>query len=188
MNRKNLLLVALALLLVLLGNWLAEQGVKQVDMALAPEATVQQDYYLNDVTITELDEEGLPQHRLQAKQLSHFSVGEQTELQQPELEILEQNRVAWRVVAEQGTLSPQQDEVLLQGAVHLTQNDRRAPLQLTTSALRIQPKLGRADTTQPVTLTQGKTRIQAIGMKMDQPAQRLSLLSRVRGRYEALAP
>jgi lipopolysaccharide export system protein LptC len=188
MNRKNLLIAAFALLLVLLGNWLTEQGVKQVDRHLAPETAVQQDYYLNDVTITELDEQGQPQHRLQARQLSHFSATEQSELQQPDLVIMEQNRVAWHVVAEHGSLNQRQDMVLLQGKVRLTQSDEQAPLQLTTPALRIQPKKGRADTDQPVTLTQGNTRIQAIGMQIEQQEQRLLLLSQVRGRYEALVP
>lgn len=188
MNRKNLLLVALALLLVAIGNWLAEQGAKQVDKHLAPEPVVQQDYYLNDVTITAFDERGQPQHRLQARQLSHITAAEQTELQQPYLEVLAQNRVAWHVVAERGEINTQQDLVLLQGKVKLTQPDKGAPLQLTTSALRIQPKRGHADTDQPVTLTQGNSRIDAIGMKIEQQEQRLLLLSQVRGRYEALTP
>lgn len=188
MNRKNLLIAAFALLLVLLGNWLAEQGVKQVDKALAPEPLVQRDYYLNDVTITEMDEQGLPQHRLQARQLNHFSATEQTELQQPDLQILEQNQVVWHVVADHGTLDQLGDEVLLQGKVRLTQSGDQAPLRLTTPALRIQPKQGRADTDQPVTLVQGNNRVQAIGMRIEQQQQRLLLLSQVRGRYEAPTP
>jgi lipopolysaccharide export system protein LptC len=188
MNRKNLLLVALALLLVALGNWLAEQGAKQVDKRLAPEPTVQQDYYLNDVTITAFDEQGQPQHRLHAKQLSHITAAEQTEIQQPNLEVLVQNKVAWRVVAEHGEINAQQDLVLLQGKVSLTQSDKGAPLRLTTSALRIQPKRGYADTNQPVSLIQASSRIDAVGMKIEQQEQRLLLLSQVRGHYEVLTP
>ncbi|MCW8919223.1 MAG: LPS export ABC transporter periplasmic protein LptC [Gammaproteobacteria bacterium] len=188
MNRKNLLIAAFALLLVLLGNWLAEQGVKRVDKALAPEPLVQRDYYLNDVTITELDEQGQPQHRLQARQLNHFSATEQTELQQPDLEIFEKNKVIWHVMADHGRLDQLHDEVLLQGKVRLTQSGVQAPLRLTTPALRIQPKRGRAETDQPVTLTQGNSRVRAVGMQLEQPEQRLLLLSQVRGRYEAPAP
>jgi lipopolysaccharide export system protein LptC len=188
MNRKNLLLVALALLLVALGNWLVEQGAKEVDKRLAPESVVQQDYYLNEVTITAFDEKGQPQHRLQASQLSHITAAEQTEIQQPDLEVLAQNKVVWHVVAERGEINVQQDLVLLQGKVNLTQPDKGTPLRLTTSALRIQPKRGRADTDQPVSLTQGNSRIDAVGMNIDQQEQRLLLLSQVRGRYEVLTP
>lgn len=188
MNLKNLFLVIFALLLVLLGNWLAEQGAKQVDKRLAPEPVVEQDYYLNEVMITAFGEQGRPQHRLQARQLSHNTTAEQTELQQPDLEVLEQNRVVWHVVAEHGVINPREDMVLLQGKVRLTQPDKGTPLQMTTSALRIQPKQGRAETDQAVSLTQAGSRINAVGMEIEQKAQRLLLLSQVRGRYEAPGP
>ena len=48
------ILIAIALLLVALGNWLTEEGVKQVDKRLAPTPTVQQEYYINEVVITAL--------------------------------------------------------------------------------------------------------------------------------------
>ncbi len=187
MNLKNLFLVTLALILVVLVNRLAEEGVKQVDKRLATEPGMQQDYYLNDFSVTALDEKGQPQHRLQANQLSHFSNGVQTELRQPTLEVYRQGKVEWRVVAERGEFNPQQDEVLLQGKVKLLQSSGTAPLQLTTSSLRIQPQQGRAETDQPVTLIQAKNRIDAIGMEIDQQKQRLRLLSKVRGHYATLA-
>ena len=188
MNLKNLLLVTFALLLVILGNWLTEEGVKQVDKRLAAEPEVQQDYYLNDFSITVLNEHGLPQHRLQAKQLSHFTTGEQTRLQQLELVVFKQNTVEWQIVAERGEINQLQNEVLLLGKVQLLQPTGDQPLQLTTSALRIQPDLGYASTDQPVTLTQAGNRIHAVGMKIEQKSQRLTLLSQVRGHYETLVP
>ena len=188
MNPKNLFLVTLALILVVLINRLAEEGVKQVDKRLAAEPEVQQDYYLNDFSVTALDEQGQPQHRLQASQLNHFSNGVQTELHQPTLEVYQQGKVEWRVVAERGEFNPEQDEVLLQGKVKLHQHSGTAPLQLTTSSLRIQPQQRRAETDQPVTLIQARNRIDAIGMRIEQQGQRLLLLSEVRGKYATLAP
>ena len=188
MNLKNLLLIIFALLLVTLGNWLTEEGVKQVDKRLAPEGKVQKDYYLTDFSVTALNDQGLPQHRLQAQQLNHFTNGELTRLQQPELMIFKQNKIEWQVVAERGEISLQQDEVLLLGKVRLQQPSEHEPLQLTTSALHIQPERGSASTDQPVTLTQANTQITAIGMKIDQESQRLTLHSQVRGHYETLVP
>ena len=188
MNLKNLLLVTVALMLVILGNWLTGEGVKQVDKRLAATPEVQQDYYLSDFSITALNEYGLPQHRLQAKQLSHFTTGERTELQQPELVVFKQNTVEWKIVAERGEINQLQDEILLFGEVQLLQPTGNEPLQLTTSALRIQPGLGVANTDQPITLTQADNRIHAVGMKIEQKSQRLTLLSQVRGHYETLVP
>ena len=186
MNRKNLLLIAIALLLVVLGNWLTEEGVKQVDKHLTPPAAMQKGYYLNELVITALNEDGQPQHRLQAKQLNYFDDVEQTELHQPRIELYEQGKVAWHVNAKRGLLSQKNDEVRLQGNVKLKQSGNTEPLQLTTSVLRIQPKQGRADTDQPVTLIQANNRIDAVGMMIEQHDQRLILLSKVRGYYEEL--
>lgn len=188
MNRKNLLLVIAALLLVALGNWLTEQSVKQVDKHLTPQPEVQLDYYLNRVTISALDDEGRLQHRLQATQLNHYSTTDQTMLQQPRMEILKQDDVLWRLTAEQGVLEQQNDELLLQGQVELLQPSAEQPLRLNTPALRIQPRDGTADTNQPVTLRQASSRIDAVGMKIEDEGKRVTLLSHVRGHYEPLVP
>ncbi len=188
MNRKNLLLISLALLLVFIGNRLSEEGVKQVDRRLAPRQAVELDYFMNDFTISQLDETGQLKHRLQATQLNHFSAEEPTRLEQPQLEVFDGDRVVWRINAEQGEINQQQDEVVLQGAVRLRQQRRDGTLQLATSQLRIQPGEGRADTDQAVTLTRGASRIDAVGMQLEQEGRRLVLLSQVRGYYEAATP
>jgi lipopolysaccharide export system protein LptC len=188
MNIKNLLLITAILLLVALGNWLGEQGVKEVDTRLAEEPGVRQDYYINDVTITALDKRGRPQHRLQASQLSHFTAQAQTRLEKPNLQIYKGNKVEWRITAEEGEIHQEEDEVLLEGNVRLVQGGGETPLRLFTPALRIQTALGRADTDRAVTLIQADNRIDAVGMQIEQESQRLLLLSQVRGRYESLAP
>lgn len=180
--------IIFALLLVALGNWLTEEGVKQVDKRLTGEPQAQQDYYLKELSISALNEQGQLQHRLQAMQLSHFSGDGQTHLQQPTLDVYKQNQLEWHVTAERGELDQQQDEVILQGGVKMVQPTGRPSLQLSTSRLRIQPEQGKADTDQAVTLRQADNRIDAVGMRIEQGGQRLLLLSKVRGRYETLAP
>lgn len=190
MNKKNLLLITAALLLVALGNWLGEEGVKQIDSRLAAPAEAKHDYYIKDFTITALDKRGQPQHRLEADQLSHFNDTETTHLTKPSLQVYEGKKVLWRINAEKGEIQRQQDEVLLQGKVRLVQakTKEHAPLRLNTSLLRINPDQGRADTDRAVTLIQGNNRIDAVGLQMEQESQRLLLLSQVRGHYETLAP
>lgn len=188
MNRKNLLLVAFALLLAALGNWLAELGVKQVDRRITPAPVTQLNYFLNGVTITAMDPDGNTQHRLQAERVEHFEESDTTRLHHPKLELYEQQQLAWRVEAQQGEVNPQADEVQLQGEVLLQQLATRGEtVRLATTALQLQPKRGRAETDQPVTLTQGGNRIDAVGMEIEQKSRRLLLLSQVRGRYEKLA-
>lgn len=186
MIRKNLLIAAIVLLLVALGNWLTEEGARQVDRRLAPSEAPGQEYFLNDFTITALDEHGLPQHRLQAEELNHFVGDQPTQLQQPRMVIYEQQREAWHVRADHGTVEPQGDTVWLLGGVKLEHNDAKEPLQLTTSRLRLHPSQGRADSDAPVTLSQAGSRIDAVGIEIEQQGQQLTLLSQVRGRYEAL--
>lgn len=187
MNRKNLLLITLILVLVAIGNWLTEEGVKEVEKRQAKEdQTIQQDYFLSAFTITAMDTDGAPQHRLKATHLKHFSGEGKTELQQPHMVLYKQGQPQWQLTAQQGLLLEQQDEVTLQGDVNVVQLEDEQPLQITTQSLQLQPNSGLAETKEAVTLTQGNNRIEAVGMKIDQNRQRLVLLSQVRGRYETL--
>ncbi len=188
MNRKTLLLAIVALLLMVIGNRLAEEGVKRVKKHSAPAPVTQQDYYLNGVTITVLNKQGQPQHRMQASHLSHYRDSEVTEIQQAQLQVFEQGTVNWQVTADHGEIHQQRDEILLQGDVTMSQSSNNQPLRLTTQALRIQPDQGRADTDKPVTLLQDNNRIEAVGMQIEQQGQRLLLLSQVRAEHATLAP
>lgn len=188
MNRKNLYIIATALLLVALGNWLSEVRVKQVDPQLQGKSEALHDYYITDFSAMALDQQGLPQHQLQAAQLSYFTDSETTQLTKPTLQVYEGKKVVWQIVAEQGEIHQQQDEVVLQGKVRLVQKTEESPLRLSTSLLKIHPQQGRAETDRAVTLLQGGNRIDAVGMQMEQESQRLLLLSQVRGQYETLAP
>ena len=159
MNLKNLLIVAIALLLVALGNWLTEEGVKQVDKRLAPEAAeASQDYYLQDFTISALNEAGELDHKLQASMLNYFEAAGETKLLKPELQVYKQKKLQWRVVSESGELKQPLGEVILQGKVRMVQSDTKNPIKLTTSRLTIFPEQGRAETRQAVTLLQDDSR------------------------------
>lgn len=189
MNRKNLLLAVVALLLVLLGNWLSEEGVKRVeelrtDTALQP----QQDYYLNGFTITVFDEQGQLQQKLQAEQLGHNEQSQSSSIVQPHLQLFSHGKLQWQLTAAQGQLEQQRDEFTLKGGVTLLQHNVKLPLQLQTATLRLQPGTGRAETDQPVTLQQGQNRIDAVGMRIEEQGQRLQLLSQVRAAYATQLP
>ena len=54
--------------------------------------------------------------------------------------------------------------------------------------VRVLPKQSRADTTRPVTITDARGIIQAVGMELDNEAKTLKLKSRVRGTFQPKPP
>ena len=188
MNRKNLLLVLSALLLVLLGNWLTEEGVKRVAQKRLEVKTTQHDYYLSGVAITTFDAQGLPQHQVQARQLGHNELQQSSIIEQPQLQLFSGGKLQWQVSAARGTFEQQHDRFLLEGDVTMQQGGGESPLRLSTSSLLIQPGRGSASTEQPVTLQQGENRIDAVGMQIEGQGERLQLLSNVRAKYATQIP
>ena len=183
MNKRNLLLITLLLLLVVVTNWLGEQGVKTVDTRAVQPKPEQQTYYLSGFSVSSMDKKGQLQHKLTAEHLKHFGGSGKTTLEQPHMTLFEEQKVGWQLSADHGLILEHEDEVSLQGNVHITQAVAE-PLHINTSALRIQPRQGYAETDQAVTMTQAQHKIDAVGMEIYQKEQRLLLLSQVRGHYE----
>jgi len=144
------------------------------------------DYYLEELEVVAMSKEGVPMRSLKATHLSHDSVDDTTQLRSPQLQVFEPDSPRWEVQAEQGLVSGDGKLVLLSGGVEVRREATAShePLELLTQRLRVRPEEDFAETDDPVTITRGPDRVDAVGMQawMRKPV-RIKLLAEAKGHY-----
>lgn len=144
------------------------------------------DYSIDKLSSTTLNEKGAPRFTLSAERLWHYPDDDSTHLTLPNLNYFSVDRPQIHASAKLGTLSNHADDLFLQDDVHLTMTSDKAERSFRTEYLHIIPEREWAETDRPVTLQNGRSRIDAIGMEIDNPARTLKLLSQVRAEHEPI--
>ena len=149
------------------------------------------DFIVNNFSATTLNEQGTPRFMIAAKKMLHYPDDDTTLLEAPQLTSLLPNRPALYVSASNGSISGKGDEVFLRDEVKIIRaasgqsyGRGQSELVFTTTYLRIIPDLDLADTDQAVTLTDAHTRINAVGMRLDNKARVIKLLSQVTSTHD----
>lgn len=144
------------------------------------------DYVVGDLRITEMTAEGIPGRILEAPTLQHFSQRGITRTDRPVLTIFQDRRENWRVRSESGRIRHSDEEILLEGEVHI---DRAAigdeePLQIITRDLRIRDQGTYAETREEASLESPRHRVTGKGLQawLEAPV-RVKLLAHVRGHH-----
>lgn len=129
-----------------------------------------------------LSKQGIPRFIMSAKQLVHYSDDDSTTLDEPDITALTPMRPDIHMTAKHGTLSSKGDVIELNDDVKIvraagkTQNE----LVMLTDYVKVIPDLETAQTDRPVTITDANDHLSAVGMEMDNRAQTIKLLSRVK--------
>lgn len=181
MNRRMLLLLGFVALLVVFTSWLSRKSEAPAPQGRAAAESLP-DYFMRGIDSRITDREGNISHRLTAESLFHYPENDLSELEQPDVTILGENRTSWRATALSGRIEGDAQQLLLQGDVRLRQHGENE-LNLQTDWLQIDTARHYAQTDAPVTLEGPSTRVHGIGMQAYGDEQRLLLLSSVRGRY-----
>ncbi len=184
MNRLNLLLILIAVLLVAAyAGWLLEtfRGETRQGEQARPHVP---DYFLERFAITVYGPDGRPRHTLRGERGEHFADDGSIELVQPRLTVRE-TAPPWQVQAEHGRILQGGDRIDLGGPVSARRaaHDGQPVLHLQTRDLRVWPPQRRAETTAAAVLTAGPHRLSGTGMRLDWGHQRLVLLANVESRY-----
>jgi len=145
-----------------------------------------------DLTVTGLSAvqsgpDGAPRYRLAATRMVHFPDDDSTHLDQPRFRSLEAGRPPVSVRADRGLVSSEGQHIYLYQDVVVVQEreeSRGGPLTVTTSSLHLIPDKDFAETRDPVTITEARTKLQGVGLELDAQTRVLKLLSEVRGRYD----
>ena len=173
--------VVLLVLLVVATFWL--------DKAVRPPVTVEDDglrrdpdYMLEGLSVIRTDHDGAARYTLFAKKMLHYSDDNSTHLEQPRLINAAPGKPVVQIKADQGELPGSNDDVYLSGNVTLLRNAGNSwgKATMITSSLHIIPDDDIAKTDRAVTITEGNTIINAVGMELDNRASVTRLLSQVK--------
>jgi lipopolysaccharide export system protein LptC len=143
------------------------------------------DYIVDNFTATTLDENGKINHVMSAKKMWHYPDDDSTHLETPELQSFSEARPPVRISALTGEITRKGDEVFLRKEVILVRPafEKASELIFNTSYLHIVPNKNKIETDQPITMTDASTRINAVGMILDNKAHTIQFLSNVKVEY-----
>ena len=137
----------------------------------APSLTQEPDVLLEEADILEFGEDGALRYSVRSNKAVWFRQGGDMALTAPELVVPDDQGVPWRVVAERGDVQGTGDgtsvQVDFEGQVVLRRDDGDAFVQVTTEALELHPGERRAATERRVSITTGRSRIEAGGLDAD---------------------
>jgi len=157
------------------------------------------DLYIDKFSAVTFGADGHVQQSLAATRAQHYPDDGSIDLVLPALTLTDPGKPRLTIGADLGTVSGDREVVTLRGNVHATREAETTPAarggaaagptKFTTEALRITPKLARAETDGLVTIEEPRGIIQGVGMVYDNQAQTFKLKSALRGtlRPNALA-
>ncbi len=177
------------LLLPLVGLLAATYWLNMQTQTEPPKAKVDTrfsiDALMENFSATKMNENGLPHFTLSAKQLHHYPEDDSTTLAEPLMSIYSDEGSSIQASAREGKITSKEDEVILQNQVELVRhaNEQLDKLALTTEWLHILPNQHLISTDRPITLTDARTTVNAIGMDMDYQLHTFTLHSKVKSIY-----
>lgn len=172
------------LLLLLAGTYWLNQQVKPLQARTDGSKRHDPDFIAQDFKATTLDADGKPHYRLSAREMLHYPDDDSLHLDSPELLSLTPGQPTLRTTAQRG-VSYQRDETILRGDVRIVRSASAGSSErvFSTTYLRVLADQDYAETDRPVHLRDANTLISAVGMKLDQRKQVISLLSQVRSEH-----
>jgi lipopolysaccharide export system protein LptC len=177
--------LALVLLLAVLTLWLQQMiespvGSEPRLVGHDPDAVVDR------FTVTALDATGAPQYRLSAVRLVHFADNDSLELSEPRF-VKRDPGSEITVVAGRGRVSKDYKEAFFYDDVQLVRVPAAGEdeLRVRTPYLHVLADRDLATTDRPVNITRGRSTLTGTGMEYSRKTGQLTLLSRVRGSFDA---
>lgn len=144
------------------------------------------DVMVENFTATRTGQDGTPRYVLSAKKMLHYPDDDTTQLEQPRFVHLEPGKPQLRLGSKRALVSSDGEHIYLMDDVRVVRDPVRnqSAISLVTSQLHIIPDQDFAETDKPVTITDARTLVTAVGLELNNKTRVFKLLSRVKGRYE----
>jgi LPS export ABC transporter protein LptC len=180
--RKQWRIWSLLILLALVTTWFLYTLDEKIPVHTGD--TLNPDYTIKNFVSTHTDEKGYISSQLQAKNLIYYSK-RKTQVIAPRLIFYEQAKPYWFVQAENGEISPNNEDIWLLGEVILWQVDENQQKRIEIISRNIHVNLNEnyAESDAPTTILVKNGKIDSVGIKVFTTTQRVELLSQVRGHY-----
>jgi len=145
------------------------------------------DYYVEDFAATRFGKDGSVIQQLAAKKLTHYPEGIPTEVIAPQLVNTQPGAAPMHVRADTGILSPDNENVYLQGNVVGVRDAiaGHSKLTITTEYLHITPKNEQAETNKRVTIVDDNGTHTGVSLQADNKARVIRLRNGVTGEIVA---
>ncbi len=181
MNRKQLAVAAMLVLLVLASSWFIREQERLplpfVEQQSGPDA------FAENIILEIMDQTGHPLYLLHATIMEYYPDEDRLQLQRPQLDVTPANGTRWQLSAENGHTGASGEPVWLTGKVNIQRlaSGSYRPLQILTEDILVQPSAALAETENKASITGSGFRLEAVGLSADLRNNRLELRSRVRG-------
>lgn len=143
------------------------------------------DYIVEKFVAVRLDPAGVRLHQLEADRMVHYPDDDTTHLEAPRLLKYDGERLAMTIVAQRALVSSEGKIVDFNDQVKATRLavGKHSDLVLLTDYLQVIPDDDFARTDRPVVITDANTKLNAVGLELDNKAKTVKLMSNVRGSY-----
>lgn len=142
------------------------------------------DYTLSRFTTTSMDEQGLLKQQVTADSMIHYPTTN-TELTKPYIMFYKGGQPTWTVQAEQGQISPDNNQIWLLGATTFQKQMTTAEKAITilSKDVLVKRDIEYAETQAPTTIQSGYGETHSVGMRVFMATEQVELVSNVRGQY-----
>jgi len=180
---RTFISLIIVLALALLSFWFQDL-FKETPIVQIKKETHYPDYFMENFSITSLNQQGKPTYILTARRLEHFADDNSAEIQQPVINF-HSEQGDWTLSAERATILTDQTLIHLYDNVRIRRmtQDQRQPLSIDTDYLQINTATRIAETDQPAHLKSGQLELDTRGMMFDSNRGIVELRSQVKGLY-----
>jgi lipopolysaccharide export system protein LptC len=143
------------------------------------------DYIIENFSALRLDANGKPRHQLAARRMLHFPDDDSTQLDEPRFVRFEPGKASLSVTSRSALVSSNGENVYFDQAVKVVRGaySTRSELVVTTEYLHVIPEADIAKTDRAVRIVDANTKIEAVGLELNNKAQTVKLLANVKGTY-----
>lgn len=177
---------ALAALALIAASFLLGRDMREAQSEVPGEPTVEQPgYSARDAEIVETAADGQPRYRLHAARIEQQPRESSIEMYDIDMSYRTEAGLDWQLTADRGRMPQDARHVLLQGSVVVSGLPPRTEhvARISTEELSFDMQSERLYTQAPVAIDWSGHRLTALGLVANLKEQRLSLESRVHGRF-----
>jgi lipopolysaccharide export system protein LptC len=180
---KTFISLSVVIVFALITLWL-QDAFKETPLVQKVKQKHFPDYFMDEFSVTQLDEAGLPTYVMHAAKLQHYSDNNSSEITTPLIE-MHDPRGNWTVAAERAVVFGETDIIHLYDQVKIRRekSPQQAGLTIDTNYLKIDARNKIAETDQPAQIRTDTMQIDSRGMVFDSSRDILKLTANVRGMY-----
>lgn len=181
---KNPLINSLLLLAVLISSSIFIMS-KQHKSAEIKASSNQPDSFMENVTATIMNKDGLPKLKIEAPKMVHYAENNQSYFTKPHVTIYRQSPQPWYIDSDFGKALNGIEHIIFSShvVIHHLADAAEPGTSMQTTSLDVFPNQKQATTQEAVTITQPDTVVHAIGMLANLEDGTVKLLSEAKGEY-----